>query len=159
MGLKYIDESFANEKFVDEELYEWGNYKAVNLPQLSADENIIAQAAHRWRQKISQDHEVLKGAFSGISAILHLSGRNKDALKNVIIAGGGVVIEAVPPFSINSRTKEATHCFVDIKKCSLNRADYQFLKQNRILILSQMYLNAYLMKGDSVDVEKYELQM
>lgn len=160
LSLKYIDDSFAKEKFLDEEMYEWGNNKAVNLPQLSADEYAIAQAAYRWRQKISlNSDENVKGAFSGITAILHLSGRNRDAFKNVITAGGGFVIEAVSPFHVNVRTADATHCFVDVKKCSLNRTDHQYLKQNNVLVLSQMYINAYLINGCDVDVNKYAVQM
>lgn len=153
-------------------MYEWGNERAVDLPELTTDECAIAQAAYRWRQKIASNidgkgkeeegGQVKKGggAFTAITAILHLSGRNRDAFKNVITAGGGTVIEAVSPFHVNARTANATHCFVDVKKCSLNRTDYQFLKQNNVLILSQMYINAFLMNGGChVDLKKYTIQM
>lgn len=159
LSLKYIDESFSSERFVDEELYEWGNPKALNLPPLTGDEQTIAQAAYHWRQKIAQNRDSCRGAFSGISAILHLGERNKEAFRNVLTAGDGTVMDVTPPFSSNASLTGATHCFVDVKKCSLNRSDHVLLKQNGVLVLSQMYINAYLMNVSQVDIDKYAVKM
>lgn len=156
LSLKYIEECFAKDVFIDEELYEWGNCKAPNLPQLTADEQVIAAAAHRWRRELSESNT---GAFSGIKAILRITNRNVDALKNVIKAGKGEIIEATSPYSSCSVSTAATHCFVDIKKCPLNAEDYEFLKNNDIFVLTQMYINAFLMNGADVDMGKYEIHM
>ncbi|XP_037805699.1 DNA topoisomerase 2-binding protein 1 [Lucilia sericata] len=160
LSIKYIEECFAKDVFIDEELYEWGNCKALNLPQLSPDEQVIASAAHRWRKQLATDvHGNRNGAFTGIKAILRISGRNIDALKNVIKAGKGEIIEASSPYSSCSQSSQASHCFVDVKKCPLNQEDYRFLKNHDIFVLSQMYINAFLMNGADVDMSKYEINM
>lgn len=157
LSLKYIEECFAKDVFIDEELYEWGNCKAHNLPQLTADEQVIAAAAHRWRKDLSG---TILGAFTGIKAILRITNRNVDALKNVIKAGKGEIVEATSPYSSCAAVAStATHCFVDIKKCPLDPDDYEFLKNRDIFVLTQMYINAYLMNGADVDRAKYEIHM
>lgn len=160
LSIKYIEECFAKDVFIDEELYEWGNCKALNLPQLSPDEQVIALAAHRWRKQLAPDvHGNRDGAFSGIKAILRISGRNIDALKNVIKAGKGEIVEASSPYSDCPVSTTATHCFVDVKKCPLSAEDYQFLKNHTIFVLTQMYINAFLMNGADVDMSKYAINM
>uniref|UniRef100_A0A1I8Q5H1 BRCT domain-containing protein n=1 Tax=Stomoxys calcitrans TaxID=35570 RepID=A0A1I8Q5H1_STOCA len=157
LSLKYIEECFAKDVFIDEELYEWGNCKAHNLPQLTADEQVIAAAAHRWRKELSGS---ILGAFTGIRAILHITNRTVDALKNVIKAGKGEIVEATTPYSsCSTLASTATHCFVDVKKCPLDADDYEFLKNHDIFVLTQMYINAYLMNGADVDRAKYEVRM
>ncbi|XP_075157185.1 mutagen-sensitive 101 [Haematobia irritans] len=157
LSLKYIEECFAKDVFIDEELYEWGNCKALNLPQLTADEQVIAAAAHRWRKDLSG---TISGAFTGIKAILRITNRNVDALKNVIKAGKGEIVEATSPYSSCAQiAATATHCFADVKKCPLDVDDYEFLKNHDIFVLSQMYINAFLMNGADVDRAKYEIRM
>ncbi|XP_011293163.1 DNA topoisomerase 2-binding protein 1 [Musca domestica] len=157
LSLKYIEECFAKDVFIDEELYEWGNCKALNLPQLTADEQVIATAAHRWRKDLSG---TILGAFTGIRAILRISNRNVDALKNVIKAGKGEIVEATAPYSSCAKlAATATHCFVDVKKCPLDADDYEFLKNHDVFVLTQMYINAFLMNGPDVDRAKYEIHM
>uniref|UniRef100_A0A1B0FH09 BRCT domain-containing protein n=1 Tax=Glossina morsitans morsitans TaxID=37546 RepID=A0A1B0FH09_GLOMM len=160
LSLKYIEECFAKDRFIDEELYEWGNCKALNLPQLTPEDQVIALAAHRWRKDLSSTlTNDRRGAFSGIRAILRISGRNIDALKNVIKAGKGEVIEVKSPYSQYAIVSSATHCFVDHKKFPLHREDYQFLKSCDIFVLSQMYINSFLMQGPDVDMSSFEIKM
>lgn len=160
LSIKYIEECFAKDVFIDEELYEWGNSKALNLPQLSPDEQVIASAAHRWRKQLTQDVLGNKnGAFTGIKAILRISSRNMESLKNVIKAGKGEVVEATSPYRSCPISSLATHCFVDAKKCPLETEDYEFLKNNDVFVLTQMYINAYLMNGTTVDMSKYQINM
>lgn len=160
LSIKYIEECFAKDVFIDEELYEWGNCKALNLPQLSPDEQIIASAAHRWRKQLSENIEgKSNGAFTGIKAILRISSRNIDALKNVIKAGKGEVIEASSPYAAYPEASMVTHCFVDMKKCPIGAEDYEFFKRHNVYILTQMYINAFLMNGADVDMTKYAINM
>ncbi|XP_004525878.1 DNA topoisomerase 2-binding protein 1-A isoform X2 [Ceratitis capitata] len=162
LSLKYIEECYAKDVFVDEELYEWGNSKALNLPQLTPDEQLLALAVHRWRKKLnnvtSTDGKKL-GAFSGFRVILHIAERNSEAVKNVLRAGYGEVLSVQSPFSACSASRNATHCFVDIKKAPLIRADYDYLRTLGVQIYSQMYINSYLMYGEDVDAAKYEIKV
>uniref|UniRef100_A0A0A1XP78 DNA topoisomerase 2-binding protein 1-A n=1 Tax=Zeugodacus cucurbitae TaxID=28588 RepID=A0A0A1XP78_ZEUCU len=162
LSLKYIEECYAKDVFVDEELYEWGNSKALNLPQLTADEQLLASAVHRWRTKLNvattADGKKL-GAFSGFRVILHISERNSEAVKNVLRAGYGEVLSVQSPFSACSASRNATHCFVDVKKAPLTRTDYDYLRTLGVQIYSQMYINSYLMYGEDVDAAKYEIKI
>ncbi|XP_067639811.1 DNA topoisomerase 2-binding protein 1-A [Eurosta solidaginis] len=162
LSLKYIEECYAKDVFVDEELYEWGNSKALNLPQLTPDEQLLAQAVHRWRKKLHESSPIdgnKIGAFSGFRVILHIAERNSEAVKNVLRAGLGEVLAVQSPFNACSEVKNATHCFVDMKKAPLNRVDYDYLRSLGIQIYSQMYINSYLMYGDDVDAAKYEIKI
>uniref|UniRef100_A0A1A9WPL4 BRCT domain-containing protein n=1 Tax=Glossina brevipalpis TaxID=37001 RepID=A0A1A9WPL4_9MUSC len=160
LSLKYIEECFAKDRFIDEELYEWGNCKALNLPQLPSSDQVIALAAHKWRKDLSLiSSNDRRGAFSGIRAILRISGRHVDALKNVIKAGKGEIIEAKSPYSQYAAISSATHCFVDHKKFPLHRDDYEFLKNQDIFVLSQMYIHSFLMQGPNVDMSAFEIKM
>ncbi|XP_054728937.1 DNA topoisomerase 2-binding protein 1 [Anastrepha obliqua] len=162
LSLKYIEECYAKDVFVDEELYEWGNSKALNLPQLTPDEQLLSLAVHRWRKKLngatSADGKKL-GAFSGFRIILHIAERNSEAVKNVLRAGHAEVLAVQSPFSACSAARNVTHCFVDVKKAPLTRADYEYLRTLGVQIYSQMYINAYLMYGEDVDAAKYEIQI
>ncbi|XP_017490641.1 PREDICTED: DNA topoisomerase 2-binding protein 1-A [Rhagoletis zephyria] len=162
LSLKYIEECYAKDVFVDEELYEWGNSKALNLPQLTPDEQLLASAVHRWRKKLndttSADGRKL-GAFSGFRVILHIAERNSEAVKNVLRAGRGDVMTVQSPFNTCSAAKNATHCFVDVKKAPLTRSDYDYLRTLGVKIYSQMYINSYLMYGEEVDAAKYEIKI
>lgn len=157
LSIKYIEECSAKGAFLDEELYEWGNGKAYNIPKLSQEELIIAAAAHCWRKRLASDPGA--GAFSGFRAIFRVSERHLNALKTVIKAGKGEVIEAQSPYSESPETAKATHCFVDVKKIPLTKNDYDFLKANGVATLSQMFINSYLMSGSDDGFSQYEIKM
>ncbi|KAI8124116.1 hypothetical protein CVS40_5267 [Lucilia cuprina] len=134
MGFEYqvIEECFAKDVFIDEDSMNGA------IPRFHGNRN---------------------GAFTGIKAILRISGRNIDALKNVIKAGKGEIIEASSPYSSCSQSSTASHCFVDVKKVSLKSGRLRFLKNHESFVLSQMYINAFLMNGADVDMSKYEINM
>ncbi|XP_018801712.1 PREDICTED: DNA topoisomerase 2-binding protein 1-A [Bactrocera latifrons] len=162
LSLKYIEECYAKDVFVDEELYEWGNTRALNLPQLTADEQLLASAVYRWRKKLNDATTVdgkKLGAFSGFRVILHIAERNSEAVKNVLRAGYGEVLTVQSPFSACIASRNATHCFVDVKKAPITRADYDYLRTLGVQIYSQMYINSYLMYGEDVDAAKYEIKI
>lgn len=158
LGLAYIEESFAQNCFVNEELFEWGNPKAFNLPELSKEEQVIANAAHRWRKELSESDEPNAGAFSGFNAILRISERHKESLKNVIKAGHGKILQIESPYSNSDQIRHATHCFVDVKKAPLTSSDYAVLMERGVKVLSQLYINAYLMNGKDADDGPYTLK-
>ncbi|XP_055911709.1 DNA topoisomerase 2-binding protein 1-A [Eupeodes corollae] len=160
LGLAYIEECFAQNCFVNEELFEWGNPKAFNLPELSKEEQVIANAAHRWRKQLSEGSQSNAGAFSGFCAILRISERHKESLKNVVKAGHGKILQVESPYSsCSEQIRLATHCFVDVKKAPLTTSDYAILKENKVQVLSQLYINAYLMNGKDADVGPYTIKM
>lgn len=92
LGLNYIKDSIEAGYFLKEELYEWGNPKAIKLPQLNELEQSIANAAHRWRNKILKQDDKKDGVFTGFRVILHVA--RKEQFQCVIKAGGGTVIDA-----------------------------------------------------------------
>lgn len=74
---------------LQEELFEWGNPKAKNLPVLKASEEQIANAAYRWRKKVQSSASDSR-VFKNFRPIL-LTTKN-DSLRTMVEAGGGIVI-------------------------------------------------------------------
>ncbi|XP_034490230.1 DNA topoisomerase 2-binding protein 1-A [Drosophila innubila] len=160
LNILYIEQCHARGAFLDESLYEWGNPKALNLPVMSPEEQPIAVAAHRWRTELSAgasdgDGE---GAFQGLRVILSLQERSLDAIKNVLRAGGACILEPKTPFSSDPTADSATHCFMDVKKAPLAAPDFAYLQQRGVRIMSQMWINSYLMGGRDSNLEKYVLR-
>lgn len=152
LNIQYIEECHARGAFLDETLYEWGSPKALNLSVLSPEEQLIAVAAHRWRTEGG-------GAFSEQRVILSLQERSLAAIKNVLRAGGASILEPQSPFSSDPTAETATHCFVDVKKVPLASHDFSFLHQHGVRIMSQMWINSYLMGGRDANLEKYVLRL
>lgn len=75
-----------------EELYEWGNPKALKLPQLTPNEGELAAAVHRCRSTLQTDPADIPatGIFKDFKVILRLS--KFENFKNLIEAGGGKVV-------------------------------------------------------------------
>lgn len=154
LNIQYIEQCHARGTFLDEVLYEWGNPKALSLPALSPEEQPIAVAAHRWRTELSDGG----GAFQGHRVILSLQERSLAAIKNVLRAGGASILEPQTPFSSDPTASSATHCFIDVKKAPLAPADLAYLQQRGVSIMSQMWINSYLMGGRDANLEKYVLR-
>lgn len=94
LSFKYISDSVEAGYFLNEELYEWGNPKNENGPEMDMNFGAIIRAAYRWRTKISQAIELdcppKAGAFDGFRVILHCS--KPDRFKALLEAGGGTVL-------------------------------------------------------------------
>lgn len=74
---------------LQEELFEWGNPKAKNLPVLKGSDAQIANAAYRWRKRVqssASDNRV----FKNFRTIL-LTTKN-DSFRTMVEAGGGTII-------------------------------------------------------------------
>ncbi|VVC42874.1 Hypothetical protein CINCED_3A012245, partial [Cinara cedri] len=131
----YIDACLEENCFLPEDKYEWGNPKSnLCLP------TPLHGAGYRWRSKISSGHYT---AFSGMKAVLMTSEIRYQALKRLIEAGGGVILD----------TKEilnSTHCIVDQGHvqipCPLNE-----LASKGILLLPAPYLADFLIKDPPPD--------
>lgn len=91
LSLNYIADSIAVGYFKDEEMYEWGNPNAMDLSHLEEQEQLIAKAAYRWRNKIATQPEKKSGIFTGFRVILHVV--KVEQFQSLIKAGGGVVID------------------------------------------------------------------
>lgn len=75
-----------------EEEFEWGNPKAIELPQVQGNDVNIANAAHRWRKKLQLTvMPASKGIFKDFRVILRTS--KDESLRTLIEAGRGQVIE------------------------------------------------------------------
>lgn len=73
---------------MQEELFEWGNPKAVNnLPALTEQEEPFANAAYRLRVRMET---TATGVFNDICAIVRTS--RDENLRNLIEAGHGKVL-------------------------------------------------------------------
>ncbi|KAH8411408.1 hypothetical protein KR215_004127, partial [Drosophila sulfurigaster] len=151
LTIQYIEQCHAKGVFLDESLCEWGNPKALNLPPLTPEEQPIAVAAHRWRLDGG-------GAFRDQRVILSLQERSLAAIRNVLRAGGACILEPQLPFGSDDVAAGATHCFVDVKKAPLAAADLEYLQQHGVRIMSQMWINSYLMGGRDANLEKYVLR-
>ncbi|KAH8336169.1 hypothetical protein KR074_007636, partial [Drosophila pseudoananassae] len=153
LSIQYVEQSHARGHFLDEALFEWGNPKALNLPVLPPEEQPIAAAVHRWRSELSTRGG---GAFTGHRAILSMQ-RSGAAIRNVLVAGGAVILEPKSPFASDPIAVTATHCFVDVKKAPLSPQDLAYLLKKGVRVLSQIAINSYLMKGRDADLGAYEL--
>ncbi|XP_068139660.1 DNA topoisomerase 2-binding protein 1 [Drosophila tropicalis] len=151
LHIQYIDHCHAAGKFLDENLFEWGNPNAHNLPQLAPEEQNIAVAIHRSRSSGGN-------AFKNYRIILSLASQQMGALMNVVRAGGATVLQPNSPFADDPVAGTATHCFVDVKKAPLDIRDYQYLHDRNIPIMNQWAINAYLMTGKETSFEKYLLK-
>lgn len=157
LNLDYINDSYNEDRFLDEEFYEWGNEKNVLCRNLSTDIQQLARAAFYWRDKIMKNSEQCNdnyGAFSGFTVILKMSDKFIQSFKNVITAGKGSVVNVEYPYS-SVDLVEVTHCFVDVKKCPLDKNDLAVLKSCDIKIYSHMYINSYLLSPDNADLENF----
>ncbi|KAH8238267.1 hypothetical protein KR032_001764, partial [Drosophila birchii] len=152
---QYIDQCHARGHFLDEALYEWSNPRALNLPNLTPEEEPIAAAVHRWRTELNTNGG---GAFSGYRVILSINERSGAAIRNVLRAGGANILEPKSPFASDPMAGTATHCFVDVKAMPLATRDLSHLLHKGVRVLSQIAINKYLMNGRDADLSKYELK-
>lgn len=85
----YLTDSKAAGKFLDEELYQYGNPKFLSKIQVQAKSNTNLSALFKWKKKISEEKH---GAFYKMRIVLFSS--NKLALTRLIEAGEGVIVNA-----------------------------------------------------------------
>lgn len=93
VSLKYIEDSYQAKKYLDEELYEWGNPKCdSDTSEFSAIEKRLATAAHSWRLKIQDkdSEEFRTGAFHGFRVLLWTT---KPGFQKIITSGGGTCLD------------------------------------------------------------------
>ncbi|XP_025993748.1 DNA topoisomerase 2-binding protein 1 isoform X2 [Solenopsis invicta] len=138
----YLRDSEQDGKFLDEEEYEWGNPKSKNkIPKPNGEIEIaIAAAVYRWRLKLQKE---LHGPFSNIVALLMVSEEKYDQFKRLIKAGGGMVVQAKPPYDANLSGHKITHCFVNVKQVN-QPVDWAMLASKGILCFLPQYLSDYL---------------
>ncbi|XP_001354596.3 DNA topoisomerase 2-binding protein 1-A [Drosophila pseudoobscura] len=152
LNIQYIEQCHARGHFLDEAQHEWGNPRALNLPTLAPEEDVIAVAAHRWRTELSVSGG---GAYSEHRVILSLHERSGAAIRNVLRAGGACILEPRSPFAQDPLVATATDCFVDIKKAPLAPRDLAHLQHCGVRIFTQLAINYYLMHGREANLEKY----
>ncbi|XP_055372512.1 DNA topoisomerase 2-binding protein 1 [Condylostylus longicornis] len=157
LSVNYVIDSVKQGYFLSEELYEWGNPKAINLPVLKSAEQAIANAFHSWRCRIFSDSSI-KGAFTGFRVILHLPEKSQNSFANVIKSGDGTVLQCSPPYE-EAIIRQATHCFVDPKKTPLMKEDKQKLLATNIPVVSFMYISSYLTNDPNVDITEFVLSL
>ncbi|KYM95649.1 DNA topoisomerase 2-binding protein 1-A [Cyphomyrmex costatus] len=138
----YLQDSKREGRFLDEEEYEWGNPKSKNkIPVSSGElENAIGAAIYRWRLKLQKD---FNGPFSNIVALLMVSEEKYDQFKRLIEAGGGLVMQAKPPYDASPSGRRITHCFVNVKQVN-QPIDWAMLASKGILCFLPQYLSDYL---------------
>lgn len=163
LTLDYIFDSSAEDRFLDEELYEWGNEKSSAGSELSSDLKPLARAAFYWRDKImraseNQEDPCSYGAFTGYTVILRMNEKFIASFKNVVTAGKGSVVDGSPPYSAD-QLAGVTHCFVDVKKCPLDKSDLSVLKYCGVQVFSHMYMNSYLLSPDTVNMETFRIKL
>ncbi|XP_055635302.1 DNA topoisomerase 2-binding protein 1-A [Toxorhynchites rutilus septentrionalis] len=154
---KYIDDSCKAGFFLNEELYEWGNPKASDLPALEASEKQVSNAAYSWRNKIAREAGKHDGVFTGFRVLLLAP--KKEQFIRLLKSGGGFVIDVEPPFVNSEQAMTATHCFVDVKKTKINPRDHKTLAEAGIAVMSIMYLNAYLTSETLPKPANYRLEI
>ncbi|XP_014482988.1 PREDICTED: DNA topoisomerase 2-binding protein 1-A isoform X2 [Dinoponera quadriceps] len=138
----YLRNSEQAGRFLDEEEYEWGNPRSKGtIPEPNGEiEQAIAAAAYRWRLKLSMKSD---GPFSDMVALLLVSEEKYDQFKRLIEAGGGVVIQARPPYDASPTGRRITHCFVNVRQVN-QPIDWAMLANKGILCFLPQYLSDYL---------------
>ncbi|XP_018339764.1 PREDICTED: DNA topoisomerase 2-binding protein 1-A isoform X3 [Trachymyrmex septentrionalis] len=138
----YLQDSKREGRFLDEEEYEWGNPKSKNkIPEPSSKlENAIGAAVYKWRLKLQKESY---GPFSNIVALLMVSEEKYDQFKRLIEAGGGLVMQAKPPYDVSLPGRRITHCFVNVKQVNQS-VDWAMLASKGILCFLPQYLSDYL---------------
>ncbi|XP_011691670.1 PREDICTED: DNA topoisomerase 2-binding protein 1 isoform X2 [Wasmannia auropunctata] len=139
----YLQDSEREGEFLGEEEYEWGNPKSKDrIPEPNGEmENAIAAAAYRWRLKLQK--ELNDGPFSGMVALLMIAKEKYDQFKRLIEAGGGLVVQARPPYDASPSGRKITHCFVNVKQVN-QPIDWAMLASKGILCFLPQYLSDYL---------------
>lgn len=103
LTLRYVEDSALAECFLNEEAYEFGNPLSAEMTAAAAaaggavDET--GRAAFRWRRQLQAvrqqmqktDADAVCGVFSAFRVILHTN--KKAAFKNLLEAGGGIVLD------------------------------------------------------------------
>ncbi|XP_046384565.1 DNA topoisomerase 2-binding protein 1 [Ischnura elegans] len=150
---KYLDASVAEGAFVEEEAYEWGNPSGlVPMPTVEI-ERILSAAIHRWRVKIKggglqMSSESRRGAFEGMCAIVHMVEERAGAFRRLIVAGGGTISEATPPYT---SATDATICLMEPGRSPGTKADVESLARKGIHCVKPLYLNECLMRVEAPD--------
>ncbi|KAF7995978.1 hypothetical protein HCN44_008733 [Aphidius gifuensis] len=150
----YLRDSETAGKFLDENDYEWGNPKmtAVGTKLINDIEHTLASAAHRWRVKRKNGGG---GAFEGMIAMLLVNKDKHEQFERLIQAGGGLVVEAKPPYS-SQKDKKVTHCFVSNK---LDQpTDWAMLASKGILCFQPQYLNLQLTTNEPINPRDHVIQ-
>ncbi|XP_032667662.1 DNA topoisomerase 2-binding protein 1 isoform X2 [Odontomachus brunneus] len=138
----YLRDSEREGRFLDEEEYEWGNPKSKDtIPELNGEiERAIAAAAYRWRLKLLKKPN---GPFSDMVALLLVAEEKYDQFKRLIVAGGGSVMQARPPYDTSPSGRKITHCFVNVRQVN-QPIDWAMLASKGILCFLPQYLSDYL---------------
>lgn len=135
LHVSYVQKSKEAGRFLNEEEFEFGNPKAKNKPFYDPKDSYI----YYWRKKISERGY---GAFYDMRAIVVAEKRN--ALINVIEAGGGVVIDIEPPYH---DTVDATHCLMELKVIE-SFSPYVPLAQQGIKCYKVVYISHHLFNAE-----------
>lgn len=135
LHVSYVQKSKEAGQFLDEEEFEFGNPKTKNKQFYDAKDSHV----YHWRRKISGRGY---GAFHDMRAIAVVEKRN--ALINVIEAGGGVVVDIEPPYE---DTVDATHCLMELKKIQ-NISQYVPLAQQGIKCYNVFYIIHHLLNPE-----------
>lgn len=136
LHVSYIEKSKKAGRFLNEEEFEFGNPKARNKQFYDPKDSYV----YHWRRKISERGY---GAFHDMRAIVVAEKRN--ALINVIEAGGGVVIDSEPPYK---DTVDATHCLMELKMIK-NVSQYVPLAQQGIKCYNIFYISHHLLNAEN----------
>jgi hypothetical protein len=120
-----------------EENFEFGNPKSKeNIPMTSDAENEHRiQCIHWWRKEIARRGY---GAFNDMRAIV--VAQKREPIVRVIEAGGGTVVDAMPPFDEDIH---ATHCLLEVRSVS-DFSLYNRLAEQGILCLNTLYISDFL---------------
>lgn len=149
LHVSYIRECEIAGKFISEEDYEWGNPRSKdNLPKLDNDlEKSLAAAAYRWRIKLKNQ---TIGAFKDMIAMLMVPQDKRGQFERLINAGGGIVVQAKPPYNLSQTDKKVTHCFIQVNKLE-QPVDWAMLASKGILCFAPQHLNQHLIAVDPIN--------
>ncbi|CAH0559697.1 unnamed protein product [Brassicogethes aeneus] len=139
----YVQKSIEAGKFLNEELFEFGNPKSSGNFSVNLDREGEARAnsMHYWRKEISGRGY---GAFSDMRAMVVAAKR--EPIVRVVEAGGGVIVDMSPPFD-DTVTINATHCLLEPRKISMEKMqDYIILAKQGIYCVNTLYISDFLQR-------------
>ncbi|XP_001633927.2 uncharacterized protein LOC5513685 isoform X2 [Nematostella vectensis] len=132
---EYLEDSFAAQQWLDEELYEWND--ACNVPGLRQDH---VSAPMRWR-KLSEKE---RGPFDGWNVLVLVNdAKRRIAYKRLLAAGQARILNGKPGDTYMPKlAKKLTHVFVEKSL----ECDVEGLAKAGVPCLSPDYIPEYILR-------------
>jgi topoisomerase (DNA) II binding protein 1 len=141
----YIKECDRHGQYVDKANYEFGNPLFMCSYENVIDER-LKTGAYRCRLKVEKNREKYKdGLFTGLKFILVISEDKIHNFRQVILAGGGEIVDEKPEFKASLlKRQKIDYCLIDTKK-NLSDKDVATLKACNVKVNNVTFLYEFIL--------------